>query len=147
MAAAAMWLALARPPTPSGFVAKGSATVEFFVGHEGQVAPWNGGTVAPGEALQMSWTSARAGYVAVIGREETGATTRWFPEGDQAARLEAGTRTFGDSLRFDPPFAGTVYVLLAESPFSSAAAEAAIREGREPAFSGKTSKLQVPRTR
>jgi hypothetical protein len=81
----------------------------------------------------------------VIGREDTGATVRWFPADDQASRLEPGTRTIGDSLRFDPPFSGTIYVLVAEAPFSTRPLEDAIRENREPAFPGKTLELRVPR--
>jgi hypothetical protein len=145
LAAAAAWLLLARTP-PDEFVAKGSGTVALLVSHGGQVAPWAGGALASGDPLGLSWTGARASYVAVIGREEGGATVRWFPAEDRAALLEPGTRTFGDSLRFDPPFQGTVYTFVAESPFSTVPLEAAIREGRDPTFSGLASKLRIPRT-
>jgi hypothetical protein len=146
VAAAAAWVALHRTPAPNDLTAKGSATVQLLVGHDGHVAPWTGRALAKGDALQLSWTSAKAGYVAVIGREDTGATERWFPEGDGAARLEPGTRTFGDSLRFDPPFSGTVFVLVSDSPFGTSALSAAIREQREPAFNGEKLELRVPRT-
>jgi hypothetical protein len=148
IAAAAVWLALYRPPTPNDLAAKGAPTVELLVGHAGQVAPWNGAALAAGDPLQLSWTSSRAAYVAVIGREEQGTTaetTKWFPGEDAAPRLEPGTRTFGDSLRFDPPFHGTVYIFIADAPFSTAAVEAALREGQKPTFAGETHKLHIPR--
>lgn len=145
LAAAAAWIALVRSPAPDDSVAKGSGKVELLVGHAGQVAPWSGGALAQGDPLQLSWTSARAGYVAVIGREDEGETARWFPEDDRATRLDPGTRTLGGSLRFDPPFAGTIYVLVGQRAFPTGPLEAAIREGREPAFPGETTKLRVPR--
>jgi hypothetical protein len=146
LAAAAAWFALYRAPQPGDLVAKGGTTVELFVGHEGRVLPWTGGALAPGDALQLSWTSATAGYVAVIGRDEKGGTVRWFPSDDPASRLEPGTRTFGDSLRFDSQFSGTIYVLVADGPFSTRPLEEAIREGRDPAFRGETLELRVPHT-
>jgi len=146
LAAAAAWLALARtrPPDASDLTSKGAATVQLMVGHEGAIVPWSGASLAKGDRLQLSWTSSVPRYVAVIGREDSGATERWFPPDAHAARLEAGTRAFGDSLRFDPPFHGTVYVLVGDAPFDTAPLEAAIRDHREPVFPGRTSILAIP---
>ncbi len=145
VAAAAVWLLLYRAP-PGDLAAKGAATVEILVAHGGEVAPWAGEALVAGDRIQLSWTSGRAGYVAVVGRDDTGEVTRWFPVTDTALRLEPGARTFGDSLRFDPPFRGTVYVFVADGPFSLSPLEAAIRERRDPAFLGQAQKLRVPRT-
>jgi hypothetical protein len=144
LAAAAVWMFLLRSRPPSDLVAKGAGTVELLVGHEGRLAPWTGGALARGDLLELSWTSARSAYVAVIGREDGGATSQWFPAGDEAARLEAGAQVFGDALRFDPPFHGSVYAFFSPSVFPTRELEAAIREGREPAFSGQTIRLNVP---
>jgi len=147
LAAAAAWLVLFRTPATFDVTAKGSGTVALLVGHGGQVGPWTGGPLSPGDQLQLSWTSAASAYVAVIGREDGGATAVWFPENTpRSERLEAGARAFGSSLRFEPPFRGTVYAFLADQPFSAEPLESAIREGREPTFSGKTITLHVPRT-
>ena len=67
--------------------------------------------------------------MAVVGREDSGATSRWFPAGDAASRLEPATREFGDGLRFDPPFQGTLYVFVADDPFPVPPLEGAIRDG------------------
>jgi len=144
LAAAAMWLAFVRAPPSTDLVSKGSASVALFVGHGASVVPWTGGALAAGDAVQLSWTSPHAAYVAVIGRDEGGETIRWFPAGDTATRLEAGTRTFGDSLRFDAPFRGTITVFVSETPFSIGPLEAAVREGREPVFRGEMQTLHVP---
>jgi hypothetical protein len=146
LAAAVVWALVMRtkPPHERDLVPMGSGTVELLVGHGGDVAPWTGGPLVPGDVIQLAWTSIKPGYVLVIGREDTGAMERWFPPGDSAGRLEPGMRPFGDSLRFDPPFRGAVYVFMADHAFLAAPEEAAIREGREPSFSGETVKLRVP---
>jgi len=146
LAAAAVWLLLLRAPAPNDLRAKGGETVSLLLEHAGSVGPWNGAPLAPGDVLQLSWTSADAGYVAVIGREDGGATVRWFPEkAAHAERLEPGARAFGDAMRFDPPFHGTVYAFVADRPFATDALEAAIRDGREPELAGKIVRLYVPR--
>jgi hypothetical protein len=146
LVAAAVWMLLLRGPAPNDLHAKGGETVSLLVDHAGSVGPWNGTPLAPGDVLQLSWTSSDAKYVAVIGREDGGAPVRWFPENEaRAERLEPGTRAFGDGMRFDPPFSGTVYAFVGDRPFATDALEAAIRDGREPEFGGKTVRLHIPR--
>jgi hypothetical protein len=146
LAAAAMWLLLFRTPVTPDLHAKGAGAVSLVVDHGGAVAPWNGRPLSPGDILQLSWTRADAAFVAVIGREDREAPVRWFPEkAALAERLPAGTRSFGDGMRFDPPFHGAVYVFISDRPFATDALEAALREGREPEFvGGKAIRLDIP---
>jgi hypothetical protein len=124
---------------------RGAPSVRLLVQRAETLSPWTQGPLQRGDVLQLEWVGARAAYVAVIGREEGGETQAWFPTGGAAEPLAAGTRAIGDSLRFDPPFAGTVFVLTAAQPFPLEPALEAVRAGRAPALDGQVTVLKVPK--
>jgi hypothetical protein len=123
---------------------RGAPSVRLLVQRGETLSPWTQGPLQRGDVVQLEWVGARAAYVAVIGREEGGETQAWFPSSGSAAQLNTGTRAIGDSLRFDPPFAGTVFVLTAEQPFALEPLLEAVRAGRPPVLDGQVTTLKVP---
>jgi hypothetical protein len=128
-----------------GWAARGAPAVRLLVQRGATLSPWTEGPLQRGDVLQLESVGARAAYIAVIGREEGGETQAWFPAGASAEPVAAGTRALGDSLRFDPPFAGTVFVLAAEQPFALAPLVDAVRAGRSPTLDGQILTLSVPK--
>jgi hypothetical protein len=131
--------------TGDGLTPKGGATVQLLVGRAGKVRAWSGGQLEAGDVLQLSRTSGTVGFVAVIGREDGGKTEVWFPAEPRSESVAAGTQALGGSLRFDPPFAGTVYVFTSPEPFEVLPLLEAIRSGGAPALPPLTAVFRIPK--
>lgn len=94
LAAAAAAGLLLLPPPESGTRTRGSATptLSMYVRHGDQVrraAP--GEQLAAGDAIRFAVSSPRPAYVAVLSLDPTGRASVYFPAGDRAAEVEAGT--------------------------------------------------------
>jgi Putative zinc-finger len=73
---------------------KGAAHLGFFVAHDGKVREGVGGeVVAPGDRLQLVYTSPAPRFVAVLSRDGGGRASIYFPREPTATRLGAGTKS------------------------------------------------------
>jgi len=92
-AAAAAGLFLLDPPAPAGTRTKGAApALAMYVRHGGDVrraAP--GEKVAAGDAVRFAVSLPEPAYVAVLSLDPAGHASVYFPEGERAAQVQAGT--------------------------------------------------------
>jgi hypothetical protein len=73
---------------------KGAARLGFFVAHDGKVREGiSGEVVAPGDRLQLVYTSFAPRFVAVLSRDGSGRASIYFPREPRAMRLGPGTKT------------------------------------------------------
>ncbi len=98
MAAAALLLmrpegAGAPPQVASSTRSKGSeARLEVVLASEGaQRLIDSGAVVHPGDLLQLRYTSPRSGYLAVLGRDQTGMISAYYEADGHAAAIVAGS--------------------------------------------------------
>ena len=93
IAAAAALLLVLRAPAPALERSKGSGfALAMYVQHGGAVrraAP--GEPVAPGDAVRFSITAPSAGFVAVLSVDPLRRASVYFPLGERAAPIQAGT--------------------------------------------------------
>jgi hypothetical protein len=93
-AAAALVLALRVPRDEGSLRTKGAEHVGFFVEHGGVVREGVASeVVAPGDRLQLVYTSKSARYLAVLSRDGAGHASIYFPKAPEAVRIEAGSST------------------------------------------------------
>lgn len=84
-AAAALWL---RAPADDGVRSKGTAHVGFFVKRGAQVVPGHDhDLVYPGDQLRFTLTTSRPQHVALLGRDGSGATFVYYPQGARSVSV------------------------------------------------------------
>ena len=129
-AAATLLLLPAREPDVS---AKGGVSVAIFAQRGTdtfRVGPAD--ELAPGDRVRFEVRSATAGYAAVLGRDAAGAVTLYAPFGGTAPRAyDPRAPLLDDTIALDAgEGAEDVYALVSSKPFSLAAAQQALRDGR-----------------
>ncbi len=88
--------------------------------------------LAAGDQIRFQVTAPAAGFVAVIGRDSTGAVTVYAPFGASAAkRYDPRDPLLPDAIELDAAgVSEDLYAIISSAPFSLAAATAALRGGQ-----------------
>ncbi|HMI93789.1 MAG TPA: hypothetical protein VK509_20590 [Polyangiales bacterium] len=77
---------------------KGGAQLGFFVERAGLAQPGVAGQVVhPGDRIRFSYSSDRAAYLAIYGRDASGTASVYYPAGADAARVPEGYGALLDS--------------------------------------------------
>jgi len=130
LAAAAALVLFLQPRGPDGTRLKGGGRgVAFFVEHAGRVRRGQAGElVAPGDKLQLTYSSATPFYGAILSVDGARRRSRYFPDEPRAARLDAGQdRSFPISTVLDEVLGKeTLFVLFCDEPIALDPAEAAL---------------------
>jgi anti-sigma factor RsiW len=94
VAIAAVGLTVARPgapPAEEGTRAKGAGlSLAAYVLADGAGVPYAGKPLAAGDRIAFRLASRRAGYVTVVGLDDRGAVSQYYPPGAATERVEAG---------------------------------------------------------
>jgi hypothetical protein len=125
-AALAAWLLV--PRAPARFTAKGDGALAALVQPVGSAAatplpPDATTALTPGDRVQLTWSSARPGYLALLARDADGDVHRLFPEtgADSAPVPVTVARPVGASLPVHPGFRPLrVWAVFADGPFALA---------------------------
>jgi hypothetical protein len=101
LAATAALLLVARPtavPDDQATRRKGGAQLGFFVERAGRAQPGvSGQVVHPGDRIRFTYSSDRALFLAIYGRDASGAASVYYPAGERAARVAEGYGALLDS--------------------------------------------------
>jgi hypothetical protein len=96
--------------TGPDLVPKGTGVLALWVEQTGgRAGPWDGrSAIAAGARVELTWSSAAAGHLLVVGVERSGERSVLFPKGgSRAAEVPAGARQrLGFSLVFGPSLEG-----------------------------------------
>ena len=119
---------------------KGSAHLSLFVSHGGQVRPAGpGDIVAPGDQLQLTYTAARATYLAVLSVDGARQASVYFPDdAPRAWRAEPGADVpLPRSTILDEVLGReTLYLLTCDKAVELAPLLATLAAGRAPSAHG-----------
>jgi len=122
--AAAALLLVVRPtavPEDQPTRRMGGAQLGFFIERAGDAQPGVAGQVVhPGDRIRFTYSSDRAAYLAIYGRDASGAASVYYPAGGHAARVPEGYGALLDSaVELDGVLgAEGVFALFCPDPFA-----------------------------
>jgi len=121
-----------RPEDAAGTRAKGKPTIGFYVEHAGVVrAGAAGEVVVPGDALEFTASTERAGWLAVVGIDGAKTASVYYPAGADAAPVAPGRdQTLPLSVILDEVVgAERIYGVFCDRPFTVALAKSIAADG------------------
>jgi hypothetical protein len=125
-AAVLVWVARPRAREDSeGVRTKGAGHLELFVEHGGAIrAAEPREVVAPGDRLQLAYSTSQAQFLAIVGVDTTGSAEVYYPSSDTAAPISTGEHvTIDRSIVLDEtPGDETIYGLFCARPVALGAA-------------------------
>ena len=135
--------------TPRGFTLNGSRLAILVEGPSG-MRRWSGAPICPGSRVELTWTPARAEFVAVVARYAGESDGRLrallvFPEDNRApAKIDGGRDVpLGEGLRFgDQSVQLSVFASEQEFPIIPLLAGMLLPAG--PSFAGRTLRVDLP---
>jgi hypothetical protein len=101
--------------------AKGGPSIGFFVERGGSAKRGTAGEVVyPGDRVHFTYTSDKPRYLAIYSIDSRGAASAFFPDGDRAERLSAGSdSSLSSAVELDDaPGLETVFAVFCDSDFS-----------------------------
>jgi hypothetical protein len=150
-AAAAAALILFVRGNDAGTRIKGGARIAFYVEHAGKMRAGKAGErVAPGDTVQLVYSSVDPFYGAILSVDGAGQVSRYFPEGDRATALPAGRdQSFPRSTQLDEVLGHeTLYALFCHDAVALRPLEDALAAGRPPQAPGcRVERIDLEKTR
>jgi hypothetical protein len=150
-AAAAALILFVRGNDGGTRIKGGGGRIAFYVEHEGKMRAGKAGErVAPGDTLQLVYTSVDPFYGAILSVDGAGQVSRYFPDGDRAAALPAGReQSFPRSTELDEVLGHeTLYALFCRDALPLPPLQEALAAGRPlPASGCRVERIDLEKTR